>query len=180
MLESLYVSNNYCEVYDVEGTGHLKSDSSVIGDSKVADIIFVALTALKYHYIMLLFTSPDNINIWNMNKFSMFFICYECMVSFYLLAGIFYPLQKKKTSTILEVWNCYYWIPINMYALSFIGNKKIEKWRKNGNGTVSSTPHRNSDWIQQKKSFITRKKVVIRGKQSANWSRDLFDWQPSE
>lgn len=44
MLESLYVSNNYCEVYDVEGTGHLKSDSSVIGDSKVADIIFVALT----------------------------------------------------------------------------------------------------------------------------------------
>lgn len=26
----------------------------------------------------------------------MFFICYECMVSFYLLAGIFYPLQKKK------------------------------------------------------------------------------------
>lgn len=96
MLESLYVSNNYCEVYDVEGTGHLKSDSSVIGDSKVADIIFVSLTALKYHYVMLLFTSPDNINIWNMNKFSMFFICYECMVSFYLLAGIFYPLQKKK------------------------------------------------------------------------------------
>lgn len=130
MLESLYVSNNYCGVYDVEGTGHLKSDSSVIGDSKVADIIFVALTALKYHYIMLLFTSPDNINIWNMNKFSMFFICYECMVSFYLLAGIFYPLQKKKTSTILEVWNCYYWIPINMYALSFIGGKKIEKWKK--------------------------------------------------
>lgn len=96
MLESLYVSNNYCGVYDVEGTGHLKSDSSVIGDSKVADIIFVSLTALKYHYVMLLFTSPDNINIWNMNKFSMFFICYECMVSFYLLAGIFYPLQKKK------------------------------------------------------------------------------------
>lgn len=95
MLESLYVSNNYCEVYDVEGTGHLKSDSSVIGDSKVADIIFVSLTALKYHYVMLLFTSPDNINIWNMNKFSMFFICYECMVSFYLLAGIFNPLQKK-------------------------------------------------------------------------------------
>lgn len=31
-----------------------------------------------------------------MNKFSMFFICYECMVSFYFLAGIFYPLQKKK------------------------------------------------------------------------------------
>lgn len=123
MLESLYVSNNYCGVYDVEGTGHLKSDSSVIGDSKVADIIFVSLTALKYHYVMLLFTSPDNINIWNMNKFSMFFICYECMVSFYLLAGIFYPLQKKKTSTILEVWNCYYWIPINMYALSFIGKK---------------------------------------------------------
>lgn len=28
----------------------------------------------------------------------MFFICYECMVSFYLLAGIFYPLQKKKTA----------------------------------------------------------------------------------
>lgn len=96
MLESLYVSNNYCGVYDVEGTGHLKSDSSVIGDSKVADIIFVSLTALKYHYVMLLFTSPDNINIWNMNKFSMFFICYECMVSFYFLAGIFYPLQKKK------------------------------------------------------------------------------------
>lgn len=130
MLESLYVSNNYCGVYDVEGTGHLKSDSSVIGDSKVADIIFVSLTALKYHYVMLLFTSPDNINIWNMNKFSMFFICYECMVSFYLLAGIFYPLQKKKTSTILEVWNCYYWIPINMYALSFIGKKnwEMKKW----------------------------------------------------
>lgn len=53
----------YCGVYDVEGTGHLKSDSSVIGDSKVADIIFVSLTALKYHYVMLLFTSPDNINI---------------------------------------------------------------------------------------------------------------------
>lgn len=166
MLESLYVSNNYCEVYDVEGTGHLKSDSSVIGDSKVADIIFVALTALKYHYVRLLFTSPDNINIWNMNKFSMFFICYECMVSFYLLAGIFYPLQKKKKTA--QYWKS---------EIVIIG---IEKWRKNGNGTVSSTPHRNSDWIQQKKSFITRKKVVIRGKQSANWSRDLFDWQPSE
>lgn len=130
MLESLYVSNNYCGVYDVEGTGHLKSDSSVIGDSKVADIIFVSLTALKYHYVMLLFTSPDNINIWNMNKFSMFFICYECMVSFYFLAGIFYPLPKKKTSTILEVWNCYYWIPIKMYALSFIGKKNWEMKKK--------------------------------------------------
>lgn len=130
MLESLYVSNNYCGVYDVEGTGHLKSDSSVIGDSKVADIIFVSLTALKYHYVMLLFTSPDNINIWNMNKFSMFFICYECMVSFYLLAGIFYPLQKKKPSTILEVWNCYYWIPIKMYALSFIEKKNWEMKKK--------------------------------------------------
>lgn len=180
MLESLYVSNNYCEVYDVEGTGHLKSDSSVIGDSKVADIIFVALTALKYHYIMLLFTSPDNINIWNMNKFSMFFICYECMVSFYLLAGIFNPLQKKNKkqhnigSLKLLLLDSHKYVCSQLHR-----KKKIEKW-KNGNGTVSSTPHRNSDWIQQKKSFITRKKVVIRGKQSANWSRDLFDWQPSE
>lgn len=180
MLESLYVSNNYCEVYDVEGTGHLKSDSSVIGDSKVADIIFVALTALKYHYIMLLFTSPDNINIWNMNKFSMFFICYECMVSFYLLAGIFYPLQKKKNQHNIGSLKLLL-LDSHKYVCSQLHRKKkIEKWRKNGNGTVSSTPHRNSDWIQQKKSFITRKKVVIRGKQSANWSRDLFDWQPSE
>lgn len=178
MLESLYVSNNYCGVYDVEGTGHLKSDSSVIGDSKVADIIFVSLTALKYHYVMLLFTSPDNINIWNMNKFSMFFICYECMVSFYLLAGIFYPLHKKKQHNIgslkLLLLDSHKNVCSQLHR-----KKKIEKW-KNGNGTVSSTPHRNSDWIQQKKSFITRKKVVIRGKQSANWSRDLFDWQPSE
>lgn len=62
MLESLYVSNNYCEVYDVEGTGHLKSDSSVIGDSKVADIIFVALTALKL-IIMLCFFSQAQITL---------------------------------------------------------------------------------------------------------------------
>lgn len=170
MLESLY---------DVEGTGHLKSDSSVIGDSKVADIIFVSLTALKYHYVMLLFTSPDNINIWNMNKFSMFFICYECMVSFYLLAGIFYPLQKKKNQHNIGSLKLLL-LDSHKYVCSQLHQKKkIEKW-KNGNGTVSSTPHRNSDWIQQKKSFITRKKVVIRGKQSANWSRDLFDWQPSE
>lgn len=170
MLESLY---------DVEGTGHLKSDSSVIGDSKVADIIFVSLTALKYHYVMLLFTSPDNINIWNMNKFSMFFICYECMVSFYLLAGIFYPLQKKKNQHNIGSLKLLL-LDSHKYVCSQLHRKKkIEKW-KNGNGTVSSTPHRNSDWIQQKKSFITRKKVVIRGKQSANWSRDLFDWQPSE
>lgn len=62
MLESLYVSNNYCGVYDVEGTGHLKSDSSVIGDSKVADIIFVALTALKL-IIMLCFFSQAQITL---------------------------------------------------------------------------------------------------------------------
>lgn len=154
-------------------------DSSVIGDSKVADIIFVSLTALKYHYVMLLFTSPDNINIWNMNKFSMFFICYECMVSFYLLAGIFYPLQKKKNQHNIGSLKLLL-LDSHKYECSQLHQKKkIEKW-KNGNGTVSSTPHRNSDWIQQKKSFITRKKVVIRGKQSANWSRDLFDWQPSE
>lgn len=160
--------------------GHLKSDSSVIGDSKVADIIFVALTALKYHYIMLLFTSPDNINIWNMNKFSMFFICYECMVSFYLLAGIFYPLQKKKKQHNIGSLKLLLLDSHKNVCSQLHRKKKIEKWRKNGNGTVSSTPHRNSDWIQQKKSFITRKKVVIRGKQSANGSRDLLDWQPSE
>lgn len=95
MLESLYVSNNYCGVYDVEGTGHLKSDSSVIGDSKVADIIFVSLTALKYHYVMLLFTSPDNINIWNMNKFSVLYLLWMhgqlLFFSWYLL-----PPAKKK------------------------------------------------------------------------------------
>lgn len=55
MLESLYVSNNYCVFYYVESTGCLKSDSSVIGDSKVAYIIFVLLTVLKF--VMLLFTS---------------------------------------------------------------------------------------------------------------------------
>lgn len=55
MLESLYVSNNYCVVYYVKSTGRLKSNSSVIGDSKVADIIFVLLTGVKY--VMLLFTS---------------------------------------------------------------------------------------------------------------------------
>lgn len=96
MLESLYVFNNYCEVYDVEGIGYLKFDFFVIGDLKVVDIIFVALIALKYYYIMFFFISLDNINIWNMNKFFMFFICYECMVSFYLLVGIFYFLKKKK------------------------------------------------------------------------------------
>lgn len=96
MLESLYVFNNYCGVYDVEGIGYLKFDFFVIGDLKVVDIIFVALIALKYYYIMFFFISLDNINIWNMNKFFMFFICYECMVSFYLLVGIFYFLKKKK------------------------------------------------------------------------------------
>lgn len=51
MLESLYVSNNYCEVYDVEGTGHLKSDSSVIGDSKVAgvDCVEISLYYASFH-----------------------------------------------------------------------------------------------------------------------------------
>lgn len=67
-------------------------DFFVIGDLKVVDIIFVALIALKYYYIMFFFISLDSINIWNMNKFFMFFICYECMVSFYLLVGIFYFL----------------------------------------------------------------------------------------
>lgn len=130
MLESLYVSNNYCGVYDVEGTGHLKSDSSVIGDSKVADIIFVSLTALKYHYVMLLFTSPDNINIWNMNKFSMFFICYECMVSFYLLAGIFYPLQKKKTQHNIGSLKLLL-LDSHKYVCSQLHRKKkFEKWKK--------------------------------------------------
>lgn len=75
MLESLYVSNNYCVVYYVESTGCLKSDSSVIGDSKVAYIIFVLLTVLKFH-------KPDN-NIWNVSKCSMFYICSECMVNFH-------------------------------------------------------------------------------------------------
>lgn len=63
MLESLYVFNNYCEVYDVEGIGYLKFDFFVIGDLKVVDIIFVALIALKYYYIMFFFISLDNINI---------------------------------------------------------------------------------------------------------------------
>lgn len=162
MLESLYVSNNYCGVYDVEGTGHLKSDSSVIGDSKVADIIFVSLTALKYHYVMLLFTSPDNINIWNMNKFSMFFICYECMVSFYFLAGIFYPLQKKKNQHNIGSLKLLL-LDSHKYVCSQLHRKKkIEKW-KNGNGTVSSTPHRNSDWIQQKKKFYYQKESCNKG-----------------
>lgn len=54
MLESLYVFNNYCEVYDVEGIGYLKFDFFVIGDLKVVDIIFVVLIALKL-IIMLCF-----------------------------------------------------------------------------------------------------------------------------
>lgn len=79
---------NYCGVYDVEGIGYLKFDFFVIGDLKVVDIIFVLLIVLKYYYVMFFFISLDNINIWNMNKFFMFFICYECMVSFYLLVGL--------------------------------------------------------------------------------------------
>lgn len=105
-------------------------DSSVIGDSKVADIIFVSLTALKYHYVMLLFTSPDNINIWNMNKFSMFFICYECMVSFYLLAGIFYPLQKKKNQHNIGSLKLLL-LDSHKYVCSQLHRKKkFEKWKK--------------------------------------------------
>lgn len=74
----------------------------------------------------------------------MFFICYECMVSFYLLAGIFYPLQKKKQQHNIGSLKLLL-LDSHKYVCSQLHRKKKLRNEKNGNGTVSSTPHRNSD-----------------------------------